>query len=88
MALKACRGAGANDASALVDATLSAARFGPATLGFPHMVDYLNSFREGRINCEPALALKRPFPAMLVSRAGALAYWAKPPSHSEPKVQH
>ncbi len=50
MALKACRGAGANDASALVDATLSAASFGPATLGFPHMVDYLNSFREGRLS--------------------------------------
>lgn len=71
LAFKACRGAGADEASAraLVDATLSAARFGPATLGFPHMVDYLNSFREGRINCAPVPALARPFPAMLVSDA-------------------
>lgn len=71
LALKACRGAGANAASAraLVDATLSAARFGPATLGFPHMVDYLGSFREGRINCAPAPRLDRPFPAMLAADA-------------------
>ncbi|CAN7529718.1 Ldh family oxidoreductase [Rhizobium sp. LjRoot98] len=71
LALKACRGAGADEASAqaLVDATLSAARFGPATLGFPHMVDYLNSFREGRINCAPVPTLTRPYPAMLVSDA-------------------
>lgn len=71
LALRACRGAGADEASAraLVDASLSAARFGPATLGFPHMVDYLNSFREGRINCSPAPTLTRPLPAMLVSDA-------------------
>ena len=71
LALRACLGAGANEPSArsLVDATLSAARFGPTTLGFPHMVDYLNSFREGRINCEPAPTLTRPFPAMLASDA-------------------
>lgn len=71
LALRACRGAGADEptARALVDATLSAARFGPATLGFPHMVDYLNSFREGRINGTPAPALARPFPAMLASDA-------------------
>jgi (2R)-3-sulfolactate dehydrogenase (NADP+) len=71
LAFKACRGAGADEASAraLVDATLSAARFGPVTLGFPHMVDYLNSFREGRINCAPVPTLARPFPSMLVSDA-------------------
>ncbi|QRM57897.1 Ldh family oxidoreductase [Sinorhizobium sp. BG8] len=71
LALRACRGAGADEQTtrALVEATLSAARFGPATLGFPHFVDYLNSFREGRINCEPSPTLARPFPAMLVSDA-------------------
>jgi LDH2 family malate/lactate/ureidoglycolate dehydrogenase len=67
----ACLGAGASkpSARALVDATLSAARFGPATLGFPHMLDYLNSFREGRINRDPAPKVTRPFPAFLFSDA-------------------
>lgn len=71
LALGACLGAGADPASArsLADATLSAARFGPAAVGFPHLVDYLNSFREGRINCDPAPALTRPFPAYLASDA-------------------
>ncbi len=71
LAMKACLQAGANRPSArsLVDATLSAARFGPPTLGFPHMVDYLNSFREGRINGNPQPRLDRPFPAYLSSDA-------------------
>ncbi len=71
LAMKACLHAGANRPSArsLVDATLSAARFGPPTLGFPHMVDYLNSFREGRINGNPQPRLDRPFPAYLSSDA-------------------
>lgn len=71
LAIKACLHAGANRPSArsLVDATLSAARFGPPTLGFPHMVDYLNSFREGRINGNPHPRLDRPFPAYLSSDA-------------------
>ncbi|CAN7280193.1 Ldh family oxidoreductase [Rhizobium sp. LjRoot30] len=71
LTLRACLGAGANPASArsLADATLSAARFGPAAVGFPHLVDYLNSFREGRINGDPTPTLKRPFPAYLASDA-------------------
>ncbi|WP_438754343.1 Ldh family oxidoreductase [Pararhizobium sp. O133] len=71
LAMKACLHAGANRPSArsLVDATLSAARFGPPTLGFPHMVDYLNSFCEGRINGNPQPRLDRPFPAYLSSDA-------------------
>ncbi len=71
LALRACLGAGADAASAraLADATLSAALFGPATLGFPHMLDYLHSFREGRINGHPAPVLSRPFPAMLACDA-------------------
>ncbi len=71
LALKACLGAGVSPATAraLVDATLSAAQFGPSTLGFPHMVDYLDSFREGRINGAPQPKLTRPFPAFLASDA-------------------
>ena len=71
LAMRACLGVGASgkSARALVDATLSAARFGPATLGFPHMVDYLNGFREGRINRAPTPTLARPFPALLASDA-------------------
>lgn len=71
LAIRACLGAGASDASArsLAKATLSAARFGPPVLGFPHMMDYLNSFREGRINGHPTPTLSRPFPASLVSDA-------------------
>ncbi|MVA26539.1 Ldh family oxidoreductase [Agrobacterium vitis] len=71
LALRACLGAGADPASArsLVDATMSAACFGPPTLGFPHMVDYLNSYRDGRINNTPAPRLTHPLPAMLTSDA-------------------
>ncbi len=71
LALRACLGAGADLASArsLVDATVSAARFGPSAVGFPHLVDYLNSFREGRINCDPAPVATRPFPAHLACDA-------------------
>lgn len=71
LAFQACRGAGADPASAraLVDATLSAARFGPASVGFPHMVDYLESFRAGRINCSPVPRLTRPFAAYLACDA-------------------
>lgn len=71
LALRACLGAGANAASArsLVDATVSAARSGPAAVGFPHMVDYLNSFREGRINCDPMPVATRPFPAYIACDA-------------------
>jgi LDH2 family malate/lactate/ureidoglycolate dehydrogenase len=71
LAKRACLAAGATEATArsLVDATLSAALYGPPTLGFPHLVDYLNSFRDGRINCDPSPTLQRPFPAFFVSDA-------------------
>jgi LDH2 family malate/lactate/ureidoglycolate dehydrogenase len=71
LALRACLAAGAaySSARSLVDATLSAATYGPATLGFPHFVDYLNAFLEGRINPDPAPSLERAFPAFLVSDA-------------------
>jgi LDH2 family malate/lactate/ureidoglycolate dehydrogenase len=68
---RACLAAGANQAStrSLVDATLSAALYGPPVLGFPHLVDYLKSFREGRINCGPTPTLQYSFPAFLSSNA-------------------
>lgn len=71
LAMRACAAAGASDASArsLVDATLSAALHGPATLGFPHFLDYLNSLLEGRINPDPSPRLDRPYPAFLTSDA-------------------
>ncbi|MGY5775304.1 Ldh family oxidoreductase [Rhizobium sp. LEGMi135b] len=71
LAMRACLAAGAAPASArsLVDATLSAALHGPATLGFPHFVDYLNGFIEGRINRDPNPRLTRSFPSFLVSDA-------------------
>ncbi len=71
LCLRAARGAGANPASAraLVDATLSAARFGAEVVGFPHMVAYLESFRDGRINRNPVPVLTCPFPAYIASDA-------------------
>jgi len=71
LGMKACLACGAaiSSARSLVDATLSAANYGPPTLGFPHLVDYLEGFREGRINCEPRPHLARAFPAFLVSDA-------------------
>ncbi|WHO75811.1 Ldh family oxidoreductase [Rhizobium sp. BT03] len=71
LAMRACLAAGAGETTArsLVDATLSAALYGPATLGFPHMVDYLDSFREGRINGDPSPSCERPYPAFFVADA-------------------
>ncbi|EJZ18985.1 Ldh family oxidoreductase (plasmid) [Rhizobium sp. Pop5] len=71
LAMRACLAAGANDATArsLVDATLSAALYGPPVLGFPHFVDYLDSFREGRINGDPAPTCERPYPAFYAADA-------------------
>lgn len=71
LASKACRGAGASGETerSLVAATMSAALFGPPTLGFPHMLDYLDSFREGRINTNPQPMLNRPYTAYFVSDA-------------------
>jgi LDH2 family malate/lactate/ureidoglycolate dehydrogenase len=52
-----------------VKATLSAAVHGRATLGFPHLVDYLNGFMDGRIKCDPTPRLERCFPAFLACDA-------------------
>lgn len=71
LAMQACLNIGASQPSAqsLVDATLSAMRYGPPTLGFPHMVDYLESFRASRIKCDPTPVLDHAFPAFLTSDA-------------------
>lgn len=67
LATRACRAVGADEPStrSLVDATLSAACHGPPALGFPHFVDYLDSFRQGRINASPAPTVQHAFPAFL-----------------------
>lgn len=72
LALRACLGAGASVASAraLADATLSAARSEKTALGFPHLVDYLKAFEEGRIERNPEPSISRPFPACLACDAG------------------
>lgn len=71
LALRACLNAGASlpSAQSLVNATISAMLYGPPTLGFPHLVDYLSSFREGRIKCDPSPVLYQPFPAFLTCDA-------------------
>ncbi|UIJ91842.1 Ldh family oxidoreductase [Sinorhizobium meliloti] len=71
LARQACRGAGATEPTtrSLVAATMSAALFGPPTLGFPHLVDYLDSFRDGRINTDPQPKLNRPYTAFFTSDA-------------------
>lgn len=71
LALEACAGAGASPAvsASLVEATLSAAQFGPPELGFPHFVDYLRGMREGRIDGAAEPVIGQPLPAMIVSDA-------------------
>jgi (2R)-3-sulfolactate dehydrogenase (NADP+) len=51
-ALRACRGAGANEvtAASLAGATLSAEAYGKTAVGFAHLLDYLTSLTEGRID--------------------------------------
>lgn len=71
LASAACAGAGADASSthSLVEATISAASFGPPNLGFPHFVDYLDAFAEGRINRNPRPSFSRQRPGFLVSDA-------------------
>lgn len=71
LALAACGAAGAGPAAAasLVDATLSALQFGPEELGFPHLLVYLRSLREGRIAGTAEPRIERPLPAMILSDA-------------------
>lgn len=71
LAEQACLAVGANQATArsLAKATVSAALFGRASVGFPHLLDYLSNFRTGRVNggAEPKLTF--PLPAIIHSNA-------------------
>lgn len=71
LAIEACRSCGANAAVAesLVAATLSAARYGPPMLGFPHFLDYLQSLIEGRINGDAEPIIGQTMPAVINSDA-------------------
>lgn len=71
LALEACGGAGASPAASasLVEATLAAVQYGPQDLGFPHFLEYLRSFRAGRIDGRAEPQITRPLPAMILSDA-------------------
>ncbi|WP_277810289.1 Ldh family oxidoreductase [Chromohalobacter canadensis] len=71
LAERACLAAGANHATArsLAKATVSAELFGRAGVGFPHLLDYLSSFRAGRINGYAEPQLTSPLPAIMHSDA-------------------
>ena len=71
LAEQACLVAGANPATAssLAKATVSAALFGNPGVGFPHLLDYLSSFREGRINREAEPKITSPRAAIIHSDA-------------------
>jgi LDH2 family malate/lactate/ureidoglycolate dehydrogenase len=67
LARRACLATGASEATAtsLADATVSAELHGHSNVGFPHLVDYLSSFVEGRINPAAEPTLTRLFPAFI-----------------------
>jgi (2R)-3-sulfolactate dehydrogenase (NADP+) len=68
---RACLGAGASEAAAasLAAATVSAEAHGKAAVGFAHLLDYLTSLTEGRINggAEPVVS----FPAAALVQVDA-----------------
>lgn len=61
-----CVAAGASPAMAvsIADATLSAAQFGRQGQGFPHLLDYLESLRAGRIKGDALPLVLKPLPAL------------------------
>jgi (2R)-3-sulfolactate dehydrogenase (NADP+) len=67
LTIDACMAAGASQAAAqsIADATLSAAQFGREGQGFPHLVDYLASLREGRIKGNAQPIMQKPLPALI-----------------------
>lgn len=71
LAKQACLAAGANHATAraLAAATVSAALYGNASVGFPHLLDYLASFRTGELNGNAAPTFTSPLPAIMHSDA-------------------
>lgn len=71
LAHNACVSCGAGEALAgsLTEATISATLNGQTTLGFPHLLDYLKSLREGRIDGRAEPRITQPAPTMIVSDA-------------------
>lgn len=72
----ACLRAGCDDqnASSLVQATLSAQQFGAQATGVPHFVDYLEALEAGRIDGRATPRIASPLPAMIsVDAGGGLA---------------
>ncbi|MDT3718164.1 Ldh family oxidoreductase [Pseudomonas oryzihabitans] len=70
--VRACclrQGASQAVADALTAATLAAERHGRPTLGFAHLLDYLDGFRQGRIDPSAEPVLTRPAPALIQSDA-------------------
>ena len=68
---RACCAAGASEAmaAALAEATISAESYGKSSVGFAHLVDYLASLAEGRIDgkAEPVVS----FPAAALVKVDA-----------------
>lgn len=71
---RACRGAGASEAAAasLAAATVSAEAYGKAAVGFAHLLDYLTSLTEGRIDgaAEPVVSFPAPALVQVDARGG------------------
>jgi (2R)-3-sulfolactate dehydrogenase (NADP+) len=67
LAERACRAAGASEEAArsLARATVSAEALGKSGIGFAHLVDYLASLREGRIDGAAEPLLTSPAPAAI-----------------------
>lgn len=67
LARRACRGAGASEATAasLAAATVSAEVHGKSSVGFAHLVDYLTSLVEGRIDGAADPVISFPAAAMV-----------------------
>lgn len=67
LAYRACLGAGASEATAasLAAATVSAEAQGKPAVGFTHLVDYLVSLRDGRIDGAAAPRMEFPAPALV-----------------------
>lgn len=67
LARDACLGAGADGASAeaLARATIAAHQQGRPEVGFAHLLDYLGSYRDGRINPHARPRLKQAFAALM-----------------------
>ena len=71
LALAACTAAGADamTAEALSEATMDVHRHGRHSVGLPHLVDYVEALRAGRINGQARPHWKKPLPAVIESDA-------------------